>query len=500
MRGSTFRKCGCRDPATGRKYPQGQCPRLHSKKRNDRNHGAWWARFDAPPGPDGKRRQITLGPFPNAPAAQEALAAELTRLSGGGHVIDRTIKVSTYLSTWLDGKRTLKKETLDSYREAIRLYFKPGLGHLRLCDLRDHHISDLVTAMGQINHPLPDGGKPSDLLRRLVEVRADDERRALLPRETRHKKSTRPLSPARIKRLMAVLNSALNAAVKSKLIDRNPAALIELPRVTGAKPLLWTKPRVLRWLSSGRIPGPVMVWTPKQTGAFLDFIADERLYALFHLTAFTGPRRAEVAGLPWAETDLDEAYYTVLETLHNDGDYDEADPDDPKSEAGTRTISLDPGTVQVLKDWQKHQFKERLQAGPTWIDTGLVFTQPDGSPLRPEWITERFDNLIAKYNAIRRGLQAGKSPEQLARRHNVAVEAVEITRADPLPPIRFHDLRHGAATLSLAAGVEMKVISENLGHSKSSFTRDTYTSVIPQVAQAAAEAVAAIVPRTRRSR
>lgn len=68
---------------------------------------------------------------------------------------------------------------------------------------------------------------------------------------------------------------------------------------------------------------------------------------------------------------------------------------------------------------------------------------------------------------------------------------------DPLPPIRFHDLRHGAATLSLAAGVDMKVIAEHLGHSKSSFTSDVYTSVIPQVAQAAAEAVAAIVPRNR---
>lgn len=89
-------------------------------------------------------------------------------------------------------------------------------------------------------------------------------------------------------------------------------------------------------------------------------------------------RRGEVAGLPWAETDLDEAYYTVLETGPDD---EYGDPDDPKSEAGMRTVPLDPGTAQVLRHWQKHQFKERLAAGGTWVDSGLVFTQPDGRPL-----------------------------------------------------------------------------------------------------------------------
>jgi integrase len=112
-------------------------------------------------------------------------------------------------------------------------------------------------------------------------------------------------------------------------------------------------------------------------------------------------------------------------------------------------------------------------------------------------VSERFDDLIEKDNAIRRGFKDGKTIEQLARRHRVSEAAVEVALTEPLPPIRFHDLRHGAATLSLAAGVEMKVVSETLGHSKSSFTSDVYTSVIPEVHQAAAEAVAAIVPRSR---
>ena len=73
------------------------------------------------------------------------------------------------------------------------------------------------------------------------------------------------------------------------------------------KPILWTPERVTRWRDSGGTwrQGPVMVWTPQQTGEFLDAIEGDRLYPLYSLAAFAGLRRAEVAGLPWSETDLD---------------------------------------------------------------------------------------------------------------------------------------------------------------------------------------------------
>jgi integrase len=100
--------------------------------------------------------------------------------------------------------------------------------------------------------------------------------------------------------------------------------------------------------------------------------------------------------------------------------------------------------------------------GNAWSDSGLVFTRQDGQPLRQGHISEHFGLLVGK---------AG------------------------LPPIRFHDLRHGAATLSLAAGVDIKIVQEMLGHATSAFTRCVYTSVVPEIAAAAAEAVAAIVPR-----
>ena len=205
-----------------------------------------------------------------------------------------------------------------------------------------------------------------------------------------------------------------------------------------------------------------MVWTPQQTGEFLDAIEGDRLYPLYSLAAFAGLRRAEVAGLPWSETDLDGGLVTVRETRPDD----DADPDDPKSEAGSRTVALSAATVALLRAWRKRQLKERMAWGGAWADCGLVFTREDGAPLRPGHISEHF--------------------------------AVPVRKAG-LPPIRFHDLRHGSATLSLAAGVDIKIVQEMLGHSTSAFTRDVYTSVVPEIAAAAAEAVAAIVPRRANS-
>jgi integrase len=110
---------------------------------------------------------------------------------------------------------------------------------------------------------------------------------------------------ARIRRVHAVALSALSSAVPHTL-PYNPAAAVKLGGKRGtrkARPLLWTEPRVERWRETGEIPAPVMVWAAAQCGAFLDSLEAaeepkrdaERLYALFHLAAYSGLRRSELA-------------------------------------------------------------------------------------------------------------------------------------------------------------------------------------------------------------
>jgi len=388
--------------------------------------------------------------------------AALGRVGQGVHVDDRRTRFGDYLTRrlrWWESEAELKPSTLASYREAVNLYYRPALGHIRLVDLRDHHFRDMYAAMRLINRPGQDDDH-SDLLRRLLKARSERDGRRI---------STRPLSEARIKRIHAVALSAMADAVPHTL-PYNPAGLVKLGGKRGArkvKPLLWTAPRVERWQQTGQVPAPVMVWTAEQCGAFLDSLEAgeepkreaERLYALFHLAAYFGLRRSELAGLSWADIDLDSRRLHIRQAQVDNS------LDSTKSADSERQIIIDQETATVLRSWRKAQLAERIAWGPAWTDSGRVFTREDGTPLRAAWISVRFGTL-----ANRAGL----------------------------PPVRLHDLRHGAATMLLTARQPPKVISDMLGHATVAFTMDTYTEVAEELAEAAALAIAAFIPRQAR--
>jgi hypothetical protein len=107
------------------------------------------------------------------------------------------------------------------------------------------------------------------------------------------------------------LRAALNSAITQELTTFNPAAHVELDPAKRPKGLVWTAERVEAFRKTGQKPSPVMIWTPAQTGAFLDHVADDELYALFHLVALRGLRRGEACGLRWIDVDLTSRTITV---------------------------------------------------------------------------------------------------------------------------------------------------------------------------------------------
>lgn len=272
----------------------------------------------------------------------------------------------------------------------------------------------------------------------------------------------RPVGAVTLKRIHATLRAALNGAVRAGLIQSNPGRFPELPRAPRPRPQVWTPALSGRWERDGWRP-EVGVWTAGQTAAFLAHVRAHRLYALFHLVALRGLRRGEAAGLAWADLDLAAGMLSVSSQLQQLGGTVVTAP--PKSDAGRRVIALDATTVAALRARRVKQMAEREAAGPGWEETGYVFTGRTGKPVAPDRLTRVFRQLAA---------------------------------GSGLPPVTLHGLRHGAATLALAAGTDLKVVQDQLGHSTMVLTADTYTSVLPETAGAAAERTAALLFPTRR--
>jgi integrase len=252
------------------------------------------------------------------------------------------------------------------------------------------------------------------------------------------------VSAATLHRIHATLRAALNGAVRAGLIGVNPARYPELPRSLRPWPQVWTPALTDRWQTEGWRP-IVGVWTAAQTAQFLRQSRGHRLYALFHLIALRGLRRGEAAGLRWSDLDLDAGTLTVTGQLQQLGGRLVAEP--PKSDAGRRVISLDKTTIAALREHRARQRAEQTAAGTRWTQTGYVFTTRTGKPVAPDRMTRLFRELAA---------------------------------ASGLPPVTLHGLRHGAATLALAAGGDLKVVQDQLGYSTVVLTADTYTSVLPK--------------------
>lgn len=499
MQGSTFRRCGCRDPQTGKQLGQA-CPKL-----SQRRHGTWGWRQEIPADEGGKRRTLRRSGFDTRTDAQAELDKvralldiaddsdaegqreiadtlvkavaegqplpdfdEVKRKFRTGVSLARELTVGDWLDQWLAGLR-IRKSGIARYEVDIRCHLKPHLGHHQLGRLRISHISAMFAAIDEAN----EATAAANAVRRQVDERRRDawarkagrvEQLAIVAELRSLPPFKRPTGLATQHRIRATLRTALNDAIAEQLIIFNPAAHVDLDPAKPPKPLVWTPERVEQWQETGEKPSPVMVWTPELTGEFLDSISGHRLYALFHLIAFRGLRRGEVCGLRLADVHLDDRYVTVAKQLVQDGW--EVEESAPKTDSSSADVALDMATVQAMRDYRARRSAEKAEWGEAWLESGRFFVREGGEWLHPGLLSEEFERLVQRSG---------------------------------LPPVRLHDLRHGAATIALAAGTEMKVIQTMLRHSQLAVTADTYTSVLPEIAFDAAEAAASLVPRGRRN-
>ncbi|MEU6760809.1 site-specific integrase [Streptomyces sp. NPDC046685] len=449
MKGSTYRRCHCRDTETGK--PLGsKCPKL-----KQRRHGSYSVRQELPPYEDGRRRSFSRGGYETKVAAQADLdrirallalpdaddeegrrhIAELLELVADekgpipdleetrrrfvtGQKLTSRLTVGDWLDMWLAGKKT-RRTTTSGYSSHVRVHLKPRIGQVRLDRLNVGHLQEMFGAIADENEVIAaenqarreqaarcrwgKGSRPPAAER----ARLDAEK-AKLAAMPAYRKITGPATQQSIRR---TLRAALNAAIAQQLLTFNPAAHVELASGKRPKAQLWTEERVQRWRETDVKPSPVMVWTPAQVGTFLDAAEGDRLYAFFHLIAFRGLRRGEGVGQEWTDVDLEAGLLTPAKEIVVDNweVYESA----PKTDGSAGTIALDSGTVEVLRAHRARQNRERLRFGAAWRDTGKVFTQEDGSWLHPETVSETFRRILASTDSkddVRGRLPAGSDP------------------------------------------------------------------------------------------
>lgn len=232
----------------------------------------------------------------------------------------------------------------------------------------------------------------------------------------------KPVPAPTIIKAHTVLHTALARAEETGLILRNVADHARPPKAPHKEMQIWSEMEVNRFLITAR---------------------EDRFYTLYYLAVVTGMREMELLGLKWQDLDQARGILHVSRQLARSG----GGMLDQKTKAAKRSIQVGAGTLKVLNEHYQAQSKERYQAGDHWKETDLIFTSTIGTAVNYKNMLDRsFKPLI---------------------------------KAAGVPAIRFHDLRHTAASLMLNQGVPIFKVSKILGHAKPSITSDIYGHVVP---------------------
>lgn len=340
----------------------------------------------------GKRKRQWISVKGTKKDAEKRLVELIHQVDTGVFMKPSKTSVADYLQKWLAdyAKPNLSPRGFERYEGIVIRHFIPAFGNIALTQLRSEHLQKHCTAK------LNDG-----------------------------------LKARTVRYHHAVIHKALETAVKWGMLSRNIADGVDVPRARRTE---------------------MQTWDENEVARFLEVAKSSHYYTLFYTALFTGMRRSELLGLCWQDVDFIFSQLCVSRGLHQlkDGSYVF---EQTKSAKSRRKIALSPSAILLLKQHKERQTAERLILGLTLKDDDLVFSTPEGKPLRPNTVTRAW--------------------EVLATRSGIKV-------------IRLHDARHTHASLMLKQGIHPKIVQERLGHASIEMTLDTYSHVAPGLQEAAA--------------
>ena len=315
------------------------------------------------------------------------------------------LTVKDWLDTWVkEYLEDIKPSTKYLYTRNVEMYIIPNLGSVKL----DTLTSPMVQALYNRLH------KPD-------------------------KKDVKPLSAKTIRSLHGVLHKALQQAVLNGYIRVNPTDACKPPRV---------------------VKKEIQPLDETQVSEFLKAIQGHPHEYLYKITLFSGMREGEVLGLTWDCVDLEHGTLLIKQQLRREqqkgGKYYFSPPKNNKS----RVLSLAPSVVQLFRLQKLKQNGMRLEAGNSWEENNLIFSNQTGGFLSYRTVYDCFKRIVDKIGS---------------------------------PSTRFHDLRHTYAVLAIKSGDDIKTVQENLGHATAAFTLDVYGHVTAQMRRDSADRMEQVI-------
>lgn len=341
--------------------------------------------------------------------AQKVMTAMLRKLDTGELLLEPTqVTVQEYLEHWLEisAQHRLEAGSFDSYKDNLRRNIYPFLGKTKLSRL------DMDDIQKRYNVMLSKG-----------------------------------LSPPTVRYTHTIFSGALTQAVKRRMLPKNPAQYVDLPKMQSAR----DEDTVVKAVSHA------------QSEAFLEAARQGRFYSLFAVMLGTGLRPSEVYALMWEDFDAARATLSVKRSYGKVKGGCGFKP--PKTKKSRRSIKLPEYLVRLLL--------ELRDASTPKCD--LIFPSLTGTPLKHDNVVSRHYHLALQ----RAGL--GTVISTVDKRGKPVEKFV--------PDFTLYGLRHTHAPLLLKVGVNPKIVSERLGHSSVAFTLDVYSHVLPDMQDGAAEAL-----------
>lgn len=318
------------------------------------------------------------------------------------------------------------ERTRQEHLGALRRYATPEIGHMKLSSIKAVHVDAIVNDM--IN---------------------------------------KGRSPKTIANVYHVINSIFAYAVRKGMISESPCLRANpIPRVKKSGKLhTFTQDETNRFLNDAltmSIPHERKATTrhTKHGDVSVSAYTEHRPISLmfrtfFTIAVFSGARRGELAALRWSDIDA-EARTISITRAATSSTGNGVSTKAPKTASGVRTVEMPEACFDLLSELKHEQMSNCISLGTAWVgfrgkafDENYVFADVFGNMTHPDTFTGKFRDILLAYNqSVKEDLQ--------------------------LPMIRLHDLRHSSASHLVASGLDIQTVARRLGHSKPSFTMDTY--------------------------